>query len=85
MRDEATRRENTRVARRDARENARVARRDARENTRVANETLKREKTATFFPSHHPRLAHRRASRGTTRTDAPRTVASAEGHLSGLH
>ena len=39
MRDGATRRENTRVARRDARENTRVARRDARENTRVANET----------------------------------------------
>ena len=38
MRDASTRRENTRVARRDA-----------RENTRVANETLKRENTATLF------------------------------------
>lgn len=43
MRDEATRRESTRVARRDT-----------RENTRVANETLKREKTATFFPAIIP-------------------------------
>ena len=37
MRDEATRRENTRVARRDA-----------RENTRVANETPKRKKRRRF-------------------------------------
>ena len=49
MRDGATRRENTRVPRRNARENTRVARRDARENTRVANETPKREKRRRFL------------------------------------
>lgn len=63
------------------RENTRVARRDARENTRVANETLKRKKRRRFFPDFRHRLAHRRASRGTTRADAPRTVARAEGHF----
>ena len=55
MRDGATRRENTRVARRDA-----------RENTRVANETPKREKRRRFL-SVFPASSTPRVSRNHTR------------------